>query len=150
MPGLSTNSNPNNCVWARSVTKLHFESLSGKVVLIKLVGQFLFVFLVAVSCVEAWHDRKSVLRTNHLHPMQQRSQIWCNGWKTFGKHRRDQLPKQIGSGCRSLWWWPFDQISGDSWMYPYQRTAMGNPYISPIYPYSSWVFFGLLSPRIPI
>ena len=24
------------------------------------------------------------------------------------------------------------QISGDSWMYPYQRTPMGNPYISPI------------------
>ena len=24
------------------------------------------------------------------------------------------------------------QISGDSWMYPYQRTSMGNPYISPI------------------
>ena len=23
--------------------------------------------------------------------------------------------------------------SGDSWMYPYQRTPMGNPYISPIY-----------------
>ena len=22
--------------------------------------------------------------------------------------------------------------SGDSWMYPYQRTPMGNPYISPI------------------
>ena len=22
--------------------------------------------------------------------------------------------------------------SGDSWMYPYQRTHMGNPYISPI------------------
>ena len=33
-------------------------------------------------------------------------------------------------------------ISGDSWMYPYQRTPMGNPYISPIYPYSSWVFMG--------
>ncbi len=24
------------------------------------------------------------------------------------------------------------QMSGDSWMYPYQRTPMGNPYISPI------------------
>ena len=35
--------------------------------------------------------------------------------------------------------WP---LSGDSWMYPYQRTPMGNPYISPIYPYSSWVFMG--------
>ena len=23
-------------------------------------------------------------------------------------------------------------LSGDSWMYPYQRTPMGNPYISPI------------------
>ena len=29
-------------------------------------------------------------------------------------------------------------VSGDSWMYPYQRTLMGNPYISPIY----WVFMG--------
>ena len=32
--------------------------------------------------------------------------------------------------------------SGDSWMYPYQRTPMGNPYISPIYPYNTWVFMG--------
>ena len=24
-------------------------------------------------------------------------------------------------------------VSGDSWMYPYQRTPMGNPYISPTY-----------------
>ena len=39
--------------------------------------------------------------------------------------------------------------SGDSWMYPYQRTPMGNPYISPIYPYIVGVY-GLLSPRIPI
>ena len=34
-------------------------------------------------------------------------------------------------------------------MYPYQRTPMGNPYISPIYPYIVGVY-GLLSPRIPI
>ena len=27
-------------------------------------------------------------------------------------------------------------------MYPYQRTPMGNPYISPIYPYNTWVFMG--------
>ena len=27
--------------------------------------------------------------------------------------------------------------SGDSWMYPYQRTPMGNPYIKP---YITWVF----------
>ena len=33
-------------------------------------------------------------------------------------------------------------------MYPYQRTPMGNPYISPIYPYILGVY-GLLSPRIP-
>ena len=26
----------------------------------------------------------------------------------------------------------YDLISGDSWMYPYQRTPMENPYISPI------------------
>ena len=30
--------------------------------------------------------------------------------------------------------------SGDSWMYPYQRTPMGNPYISPIYPYIVGVY----------
>ena len=40
-------------------------------------------------------------------------------------------------------------VSGDSWMYPYQRTPMGNPYISPIYPYIVGVY-ELLSPRIPI
>ena len=40
-------------------------------------------------------------------------------------------------------------ITGDSWMYPYQRTPMGNPYISPIYPYIVGVY-GLLSPRIPV
>ena len=39
--------------------------------------------------------------------------------------------------------------SGDSWMYPYQRAPMGNPYISPIYPYIVGVY-GLLSPRIAI
>ena len=35
---------------------------------------------------------------------------------------------------------PFTKTSqsGDGWMYPYQRTPMGNPYISPIY----WVFMG--------
>ena len=33
------------------------------------------------------------------------------------------------------------EISGDSWMYPYQRTPMGNPYISPIYPYWNRFFF---------
>ena len=32
--------------------------------------------------------------------------------------------------------------------YPYQRTPMGNPYISPIYPYIVGVY-RLLSPRIP-
>ena len=41
-------------------------------------------------------------------------------------------------------------LSGDSWMYPYQRTPMGNPYISPIYPYIVCVYGLLLSPRIPI
>ena len=35
--------------------------------------------------------------------------------------------------------------SGDSWMYPYQRTPMEIP----IYPYIVGVY-GLLSPRIPI
>ena len=40
------------------------------------------------------------------------------------------------------------QVSGDSWMYPYQRTPMGNPNISPIYPYIVGVY-GLLSPKNP-
>ena len=35
-----------------------------------------------------------------------------------------------------------ENLTGDSWMYPYQRTLMGNPYISPIYPYNTWVFMG--------
>ena len=34
-------------------------------------------------------------------------------------------------------------------MYPYQRTPMGNPYISTIYPYIVGVY-GLFSPRMPI
>ncbi len=45
--------------------------------------------------------------------------------------------------------WMHGLKSGDSWMYPYQRTPMGNPYISPIYPYIV-VVYGLLSPRITI
>ena len=32
------------------------------------------------------------------------------------------------------------EVSGDSWMCPYQRTPMGNPYISPILRGYSWVF----------
>ena len=32
---------------------------------------------------------------------------------------------QRTSGFGAFW-------SGDSWIYPYQRTPMGNPYISPI------------------
>ena len=35
-------------------------------------------------------------------------------------------------------------MSGDSWMYPYQRTPMGNPYISHIVG-----IYGLQSPKIP-
>ena len=50
------------------------------------------------------------------------------------------------AGMASL---PTFGVSGHSWMYPYQRTPMGNPYISPIYPYIVGVY-GLLSPRIPI
>ena len=38
------------------------------------------------------------------------------------------LGKVVVVGCELV-------SSGDSWMYPYQRTPMGNPYISPIYPY---------------
>ncbi len=49
----------------------------------------------------------------------------------------------LKTGCTWLY------RSGDSWMYPYQRTPMGNPYISPIYPYIVGVY-GILSPRIPI
>ena len=32
-------------------------------------------------------------------------------------------------------------LSGDSWMYPYQRTPMGNPYISPISCGYLWVSY---------
>ena len=32
-------------------------------------------------------------------------------------------------------------FSGDSWMYPYQRTPMGNPYISPITRGYLWVTY---------
>ena len=32
------------------------------------------------------------------------------------------------------------QFSGDSWMYPYQRTPIGNPYINPIY--SGYLYMG--------
>ena len=38
--------------------------------------------------------------------------------------------------------------SGDSWMYPYQLTPMGNPWKSLNKPYSSWVFMGKLSLRM--
>ena len=31
--------------------------------------------------------------------------------------------------------------SGDSWMYPYQRTPMGNPYISPVTRGYLWVSY---------
>ena len=35
---------------------------------------------------------------------------------------------------RLSWFWELEILeSGDSGMYPYQRTPMGNPYISPIY-----------------
>ena len=56
-------------------------------------------------------------------------------------------PKKTFLGLYS--WIALGKESGDSWMYPYQRTPMGNPYISPIYPYIVGVY-GLLSPRIPI
>ena len=55
--------------------------------------------------------------------------------------RDGQAKSHIKSSCLPL-------QSGDSWMYPYQRTPMGNPYISPIYPYIVGVY-GLLSPTIP-
>ena len=32
-------------------------------------------------------------------------------------------------------------FSGDSWMYPYQRTPMGHPYISHIYSGYLWVSY---------
>ena len=60
--------------------------------------------------------------------------------------RLTQLTPGLLIKNRSL---PYPQQSGYSWMYPYQRTPMGNPYISPIYPYIVGVY-GLLSPRIPI
>ena len=42
----------------------------------------------------------------------------------------EHLPEAASQGVISL--------SGDSWMYPYQRTPIGNPYISPIL----WAFIG--------
>ena len=66
------------------------------------------------------------------------SRISCIGMKFING--------RIGFG-NLFFGWP--HMSGDSWMYPYQRTPMGNPYISPIYPYIVGVY-GLLSPRIPI
>ena len=49
------------------------------------------------------------------------------------------IEEKLG-GKNSSHWSDFPQFfgSGDSWMYPYQRTPMGNPYVSPIY----WVFMG--------
>ena len=43
-------------------------------------------------------------------------------------------PKFKVVGRRSGFLLGFGLFSGDSGMYPYQRTPMGNPYISPIYP----------------
>ena len=56
---------------------------------------------------------------------------------------------ELAALCTAGWAGVGCGLSGDSWMYPYQRTPMGNPYISPIYPYIVGVY-GLLSPRIPI
>ena len=39
-----------------------------------------------------------------------------------------------------------EQQSGDSWMYPYQRTPMGKFLYKP---YSSWVFMGFFIPKNP-
>ncbi len=39
-------------------------------------------------------------------------------------------------------------LSGDSWMYPYQRTPMGNPYISPISHVYLWVSYPQESPTV--
>ena len=38
-------------------------------------------------------------------------------------------------------WRSMEGYSGDSWMYPYQRTPMGNPYISPISRGYLWVSY---------
>ena len=38
-------------------------------------------------------------------------------------------------------------MSGDGWMYPYQRTPMGNPYISPIARGYLWVIIPFGIPR---
>ena len=55
-------------------------------------------------------------------------QLWelCQGVAIEGILRSTQgLPYQPEEG--------HIKDSGDSWMYPYQRTPMGNPYISPIW-----------------
>ena len=43
----------------------------------------------------------------------------------FLNHREYHCHGYIYLKCHVIW-------SGDSWMYPYQCTPMGNPYISPI------------------
>ena len=47
--------------------------------------------------------------------------------------RTDLLVSHIQKyNLMNLWVNEYQRISGDSWMYSYQRTPMGNPYINPI------------------
>ena len=70
-----------------------------------------------------------------------------SGWRLVGVHSKpckiieDPPFPDVNFEARlyrkSTWRWAGNMIvmyrySGDSWMYPYQRTPMGNPYISPI------------------
>ena len=70
---------------------------------------------------------------------------WSGIW-SIPKPPNQPCPTGVAMNWRKH---PWSSISGDSWMYPYQRTPMGNLYISPIYPYIVGVY-GLWSPRIPI
>ena len=47
--------------------------------------------------------------------------LFCCLWLTATRH--DLMSEN---------WRLVSEVSGGSWMYPYQRTPMGNPYISPI------------------
>ena len=56
----------------------------------------------------------------------------------------EELEVDMGWGCRFpiLWHWIFFCQGIGKDVPRSQRTPMGNPYISPIYPYSTWVFMG--------
>ena len=72
-----------------------------------------------------YHTR--IIFTSLLHCMASREHRLCmRGFPWCGSLATERVG--MGQGGKP-------HQSGDSWMYPYQRTPMGNPYISPIYPY---------------